>query len=219
MDIGAILITNNAQTSAFNFYAAGDAPNYFAGEILTSLAINRNFLAQGYPGIKIATISNSVSKCPLEIYGSWKDADLLRAVTFTGATSSSDESPKIRGNIKITQTGITVTSSDGNPIRIAASSDNVLNATALSFNASNVVKLLQPKQFELGGRQQLGFLAPEIEPHIPFAVEESTDEETGISEKEYDPLALIPLLTKALQEALALVLKHSKLKLEVLTNG
>jgi len=186
----------------YNFYAAGTAPNYFDGELrIGTNAQTRTFISNA-PSLKVYAGSSNQNGAPIEVFGRWITSNFNWALSFSGATSASDETPINRGGIRIINAGVRYNSADGSPVRIAASTETVSNVTALSLNASNVVKLLQPKQFELGGRQQLGFLAPEIEPHLPLAVEENVDEEAGTTEKEYDPLALIPILTKALQEAL-----------------
>lgn len=192
-------------TKNYGFYAAGTAPNYFQGKILTTTAKDHTPIGASGSYLFGVTAGNAGSS------GAWQMMSLEGGgnntrvgITFSAkADSNPATAATLVGSISTRGTsGVRYGSSDGSPVRIAASAENVSNATALTFNASNLVKLLQPKQFELGGRLQLGFLAPEIQSHIPLAVEENVDEEAETSQKEYDPLALIPVLTKALQEAL-----------------
>ena len=198
-------VAAKAGKDRYNFFAAGTAPNYFRGTIFAlgeQAHKNLPFNAGQYVG---SSNTNSNELGAIQLIGASPASTRTLISLFKNTTADDYTTATYCGKIYTISgaaAGARFISADGSPVRIASSSSNVVNATALNFNASELVKLLQPKQFELGGRQQLGFLAPEIETHVPLAIEENTDEEEGTTEKTYDPLALIPLLTKALQEVL-----------------
>ena len=193
---------NQGSGGAYNFYAAGDAPNYFAGNVVineASLRCYPNKIGNTQGDLFIATNTNGNSSGPIQSMALNAGGTVKRIHITFSASANDDGSGAVNiGRFQSTgQTGIRFVSADGNPVRIASNESTVSNAADINFNASSLVKLLQPKSFELGGRSQFGFLAPELKAHVPLAVEE--DEEDGDG---YDPLALIPILTKALQEAL-----------------
>ena len=194
--------------NTYNIYAGGTAPNYFNGPILAGLADPAHYENKLGGGTKTnfyATAGSSgVDGGAIQVMGIDGGNGKNRVyMTFAASIYSTGRDAVRTGYItSIDRTGCRFISSDGSPVRIVADTNTATNATALSFNASNLIKLLQPKQFELNGRSQLGFLAPELKAHVPLAVEESSDEEGGPVREGYDPLQLIPVLTKALQEAL-----------------
>ena len=194
-------------SSNYNFYATGNAPNYFAGPVITGSIENPANISNciGGSGRDLYITSgavNSSNTAPLQMMGiNGGNGKNLVYATFSASIYSSGRDPVRTGYItSIDRTGVRFVSSDGSPVRILADSSTTANVAALGFNASNVVKLLQPKQFDLNGRTQLGFLAPELKTHVPLAVDDHTEEENGPVREGYDPLQLIPLLTKALQE-------------------
>jgi hypothetical protein len=72
--------------------------------------------------------------------------------------------------------------------------------------ASEVVKTLQPRSYSIGGLDNVsGFIAHELQAVVPRAVtgtKDAVDEEGNPNYQSVDQTKLIPLLTKALQEAL-----------------
>ena len=199
-------LSTEAGVDNFNFYCAGSAPNYFSGKILTVASKSHTPIGAAGAYLFSTTASSSGSSGAWQVMSLNGGSNTTRVgITFSAKSDTeSATAATLVGSISTRGTsGTRYASADGTPFTIPANAENVSNATALTFNASNLVKLLQPKQFELGGRLQLGFLAPDIEPHVPLAVEENVDAEAGTSEKEYNPLALIPVLTKALQEVIA----------------
>ena len=215
--------TNGDVANPFNFYAGGDAPNFFAG----STTFGTTELNP--PAAQVAGISIRPSGQILQHFGNQNIANRIRRgnvdgefIEFLNASSASIGSIRQRNDaleywIRTTRGGF---------YRVSDRRQGEI-VTAIS-NATNLVKQLQPKLE--------GFIADELETVVPLAVSGeanetqavgtytyadgevltevpepaeipfgSTWEQTGVEEKLQAVDAtkkLVPILTKALQEAL-----------------
>ena len=196
------VVPANGLTSAYNFYAQGLAKNFFAGKVVVgnnALSSVGNDAATN-SGIFLATNVTNNATGVLRIMGLNQTSGIKRVYqTFTSSASADGASSTIISRIQSTGTaGIRIINNDGtDPLTLFTTASTVTNPQDISFDASALVKLLQPKTFEIGGANKVGFLAEDLKIAAPMTAEDDDDE--GAS---YSPSSLIPILTKALQEAL-----------------
>jgi hypothetical protein len=247
-------------TSAYNFYAAGNAPNYFRGRLKigpNSIASDREWITTTDQGIHFATTAAGISNAVFEIQSNY-NASSSQAIgcIFTRPTSDIDTTPLEQGTIKILrddQRGIIINHGvDGSVI--GTSDYRIKTNVATLSNASATIKNLNPVTFDTAYKTgYVGFVAHELQQYVPQAVSGTKDAteaigtladyngtvlETAVVEPEAEELTyteevetdgvatmvtrtrtwtatgtqpvyqgvdqtkLIPLLTKALQEAL-----------------
>ena len=213
-------------TYAYQFYASGTAPSVFNGKILCGVNFNaENFewaLNPAGGGIFITTTSNQYANNKFEIYSNWRDSGVNRAIVFSGATSNSNPAAAYRGAINISQTGVTTAGftigyrSDPRELTLTP----IQNATSLIKNLSPGLEgFLAPDlgntlphavigeenatqdigtYTDTDGTVQYNLERPEV---IPYG---ATWEKTGTEDlmQQADLISLVPILTKALQEAL-----------------
>jgi len=242
------LTTSSASGSAHNFYAAGNAPNYFAGEALTTGYIkNRSgFLCQRKTDGSLA--NDDFSDQVINPRQSKKHGTSIRnegqILTFLNTSTDGwqvgrQNDGQLLGfynnaNNLVGQFGIS-----GGALISPGGSDYRLKTNIVDLpSATTVIKQLRPVNFELIGFEGYvhdGFIAHELQEQVPVAVTGTKDEEeaigtltdaagvvtTDVTEPEtlpygetwvqtgtrpvyqgVDQTKLIPLLTKALQEAL-----------------
>ena len=212
----------------YNFYAAGSAPNYFAGPT----SIGQNTLTPGWdftngsPGVKLTTAGCTLSR---------NDGDAEKSTLYI-QRSGNNFGSYIRfygagvfgGYIARSGSGVLyATDSSGTPAFVELADARRKTLTAFSGAATDIIKAINP------GLN--GFIAHELQAAVPNAVTGTQDEteaigtftdadgsvETEVTEPEAIPFGatwtqtgtrdvyqgvdhtkLIPLLTKALQEAL-----------------
>jgi hypothetical protein len=199
-----MILSNQATTNQnYNFYAAGSAPNYFAGNL--TIADSPDFNAIGNSsadadgtGIKLLKEAITVARF------SNTDTD---ALMFCNRITTSS-TPYY---IKFQKNGVDFDAiiSDAGGVRFQSASDYRAkeNITALP-PATEAVKNLNPVIFNYiwsPGESRPGFIAHEVESVFPVAVtgtKDAVDEEGNPKYQSLDQTKLIPLLTKALQEAL-----------------
>ena len=163
---------------AYNFYAAGDAPNYFAGSVYISGSTSTQFLS-GNGGLKLNTGSNQEANSRLEIKGTWREANSNNlAISFTSETSSTDTTPKLRGAIRIWNDKISIAGLDSSPFIVDEGADaRKVTSTEAITNASAVVQQLQP--VKINGTRH-GFTASALEPLFAEAVSGTANETEAI---------------------------------------
>ncbi len=246
---------NLGSGNVYNFYAPGGAPNYFRGNvIIASPTDSSTYQSAPNGGLVYKTTSNQPSNARFECVGGWRsDATSWNiACLFSGETSATDSTPVTRGDIRIKNTNIVITGTNGAPFLSDGAADSrLITSTEAIVNASDVVKQLQP--VKINGIRH-GFVADALEPLVAEAVSgnagateavgtlsdyDGTEIETEVTEPSAEELTyteevesegvttqtvrtrtwtatgtqpvyqgadqtkLIPLLTKALQEALA----------------
>ena len=198
----------------YNFYAVGDAPNYFAGGLYVAGD------TESVAAVSIKTATESIFKKGLKA-ANYMGLGPGSALTFgvqnvdTSVLYSNGMVVYAQGNsvvptgtINFTSTG-TITA-NGAPISTTFLVDSAETESDIS-NASNVIKLLQPKILSGGSNARFGFNLPSIIANASEAVQTYThvltapDDENPVTEERtaIDQTKLIPLLTKALQETIA----------------
>ena len=224
----------NPQTNknVFNFYASGNARNFWAGyHLLNGFSREWSWLSTDPAGIRLGIRSNVAANSQFEIATNWRGGggDGNIAILFSGEKSGSDTSKAIRGAIRISNTGISIQETSDYRLK-----ENIQPIA----NASELIKQLNPSTYQFKSEPGVichGFLAHELQTVLPRAVSGTkdgteaigthTDAEgvvtTDVTEPEtlpfgatwvqtgtrpvyqgVDQTKLIPLLTKALQEAL-----------------
>ena len=224
--------------AAYNFYAAGNAPNYFAGDVNVEKTI---FLPEGFDSTKAGQQGCQIGST--SVYRSRVSNDTAAMVTYARTSSASKpmyinfftrhNGDRNLGNIRQNNntnnaTGVQFNTSGTRAAFIHLADER--NTTYVDFagNAADTVKLLQPKvngfiphqlqtlvadavtgikdateaigtYTDVDGSVETEVTEPEA---IPFG---ATWQQTGIRDvyQGVDQTKLIPLLTKALQEALA----------------
>ena len=226
----------NGVKTNYNFYAAGTAPNYFAGPVLVGgnalgvYGANEFMSDSGKNGIRgFAKSSVPANDTPIEIKSVWRgDASANWAILFSGSTSDSDATAVVRGAIRISDTGVQYSvDAAGTPAFVEYGDHRNQTYTSFNGSASTLIQALNPKVN--------GFIPHELQATVPSAVVGTQDEteaigtytdvdgnvETDVAEPSVIPAGasfvatgerdvyqgvdqtkLIPLLTKALQEAL-----------------
>ena len=205
----------------YNFYAAGEAPNYFKGDVIFGPQPNKTDILNGSQNGKFIQRT---------------DANLISARSaVVGNTHASFINPNgVVGYIKTINSNLVIEGLAGGPLLLDADADaRKVTSTEEISNASAVVQQLQP--VKINGTRH-GFTASDLEPVFAEAVSGTAGETQAVGtytavdgEVEYDvpepeaiPLGatwqqtgvrdvyqgvdqtkLIPLLTKALQEALS----------------
>lgn len=98
---------------------------------------------------------------------------------------------------------------NGSQLVYATSSDYRLKEDVINFDGGiEIVKQLRPVRYNWieSGNQDIGFIAHEVQAVFPNAVggeKDAVDNDGKILPQTYDPSKLVPLLTAALQEAVA----------------
>ena len=231
---GSLSTTDNTGTGGvYNFYAGGNAPNYFKGNmefdcptVYTSTALNHKtkFLSSCVFKSATGTGSNS-GQGAFEVMAVNTGGSSNNAFVFTDTTGVNKA--VMRGSIKISSSGTNYNET----------SDYRLKSNILPLSsATNLVKQLNPVSFDINGVNRRGFIAHELQVVEPLAVDGVKDEteivgtytgtdgvtQTDVPEPEAIPYGatweqtgtrdiyqgvdqskLIPILTKALQEVIA----------------
>ena len=171
-----------AGAGRWNFYANGTAPNYFAGNVL--------FASNNATGIVAGTANGKL------ILASSSNGVMYSSRT---GTTASDHIYFINGNGavgKITTSGTATAYNTSSDYRLKENVKPLLNAIER-------INALKPSRFNFIADPTTtvdGFLAHEAQAVVPEAV---TGEKDGEEMQAIDTSKLIPLLTAALQEALA----------------
>ena len=253
-------ISNGADgvTNRYNFYAEGSAPNYFAGKTFSSInPTNENITGEANIYTKCA--SSTADDSGIEIISTNSNNNNARkAIRFTKVDYTGSESTAEAGFIQILAgvggaSGLQI--NGGTNGSVTWTSDYRLKSDIVSISsAADKIKQLNPVNYTIAGISNVnGFIAHELQEHVPQAVigikdetkaigtltdydgtvlrtevdEPSAEELTYTEEVETDGVTtqevrtrtwsatgtrpvyqgvdqtkLIPLLTKALQEAL-----------------
>ncbi len=218
-----------ANGNAYNFYAAGTAPNYFAGDVIVGAdpiapvgtVVGLKLIGSNNPRIYCANSSASNSSILLQTTSTGGPVMQFRIADGAGGVTAC-------GNITVTAAG-GVNYVDNSDYRLKS------NIQPLS-SVVDTVKALKPCTYTRNNVDGIvGFIAHEVQEFAPQAVTGTKDEEeaigtmtddegvvtTDVTESEaiaygntwvqtgtrpiyqgVDQTKLIPLLTKALQEAL-----------------
>ena len=155
---------NNGDGSEFNFYAAGDAPNYFAGatEIVGTTKLKGSTSAANTDAYIYATRNSSISPRLM--------------IQRQGATSSTENALEVIASTEAQPIQFALTY-NGNFTRSALAGDyrltdyRIFSPTAIQ-NASQIVSQLSPKLE--------GFIAHELQSYVPEAVIGTQDAEEAI---------------------------------------
>ena len=208
------------ENSNYNFYAAGNAPNYFAGDVIIAPNPDKSEILNGTKDGKI------IQKTDGNLISSRSDAAKKTHNTFINVNGSV-------GFIKTKDSNLVIEGLAGGPLLLDVDADaRKVTSTEELSNASAVVQQLQP--VKINGTRH-GFTASALEPIFAEAVSGTAGEtqaigtytpvdgevEYNVTEPEAIPLGatwqqtgirdvyqgvdqtkLIPILTKALQEAL-----------------
>ena len=169
---------NTSNTKAFNFYAAGDAPNFFQGNVL----VNATNSEPGLNNTEVGIVLNNTNTTGATIFAS--RADNI-AMCMNRNSSGIVGQYRINGDVR----GEVVVSSGGcnwNSRTSFSTRDEVPEYTG----AASVISQLK------AGRD--GFSAEDIQAYLPGDWVHQSEGEVM-----FDNTRLIPILTKALQEALA----------------
>ena len=180
----------------YNFYASGSAPNYFNGKT----TVDNNFTV-GTTAINPVTAPSA--GCAIRSGG-----------TLLTNVQGSDSPHQFRRDTdgKLIRFHNNSTSDVGSiSVTAAATSYNESSDYRLKSNIQplsstvDLVKQLKPCSFDINGINRRGFIAHEVQEVEPIAVtgeKDAVDEEGNPDYQSVDASKLIPLLTKALQEAL-----------------
>ena len=257
--IGYKGVLNKGSRNNYNFYAEGNATNYLKGRIITGNEDNYNMFTQKYQtGLSVQSWGGNAAGA-IEITSSHTDNAARKAILFTKATAGTGPAYTLAqaGYITILDSvgaaaGIEI--NGGTNGSVSWNSDYRLKSNIVSIaDASSVIKSLNPVNYTIAGISNVnGFIAHELQEHVPQAVRGSKDAtevigtlteydgtviQTDVTEPEeleftepvvdeegvttqvvrtrtwtetgtrpvyqgVDQTKLIPLLTKALQEAL-----------------
>jgi len=217
-------VTDSASTAAYgiysevggsenyNFYASGNAPNYFAGTGIFSQTSDASTPIDntGANGISLSPVGHGGRV--VQQYASTNASGGAQYITRTGnaagqivrfyyAATSGTGSATNAGNITLTS---------ATSVNFGTTSDYRLktNVSAIT-GATDAVKALKPYAYEFTngpGVVHQGFFAHELQEKVPMAVTGAKDAVDEDGKPEYQTVDLskvVPLLTKALQEALA----------------
>ena len=161
-----------AGTNNFAINSTGSAPSYFAGDIIQGNDDNDGIFAGTVSGVIIRNGSQTISR---------------PAVNGASASFVNFRADSTVGSIKRTNAGDIVTQN----ITVTTRASRTATVPADLLDGSSVIKLLTPSTE--------GFAAQDLIDNVPSAVIEDEPENDEVS---IDQTKLIPLLTKALQEAL-----------------
>ena len=196
----------------YNFYAAGNAPNYFAGEtVVNNILASRSELhvQSENPDGSFPGVNNTINGCRLTATGfagfstTNDEAFSLNRTGTNGDIIVFRKNGGVKGSIVIDD--VTIGSPQLCDYRIKKDITDLTGAT-------DVVKALRPVTFEYTDRapgvRVDGFVAHEVEEAIPatcravYGAKDAVDEEGNPEYQGVDQSKLIPLLTKALQEVM-----------------
>jgi hypothetical protein len=195
-------------SNRWNFYAAGTAANYFAGRtaVGTTVTTDQFFHVLTAENAVVARVAQNASS------GTTTDIFQVTALNHAAGTGyhfircySSGPTAQfaVRGDGTIYAQNTTVQSISD--IRVK---ENVQTAT----EGLSVINALRPVRFDFkegfgnNRKNQLGFIAQEVESVFPDAVDVAGEnDENGDPYKSVGPAALIPVLVKAIQELTARV--------------
>ena len=210
-------VQTTSNTTQYNFYAAGNAPNYFAGNIETAGRI-RAYGGSNYFGTSTRFGNESVTDV-----GNGNQEIGVGIVGSSGSVhASNNNGPALNTNrnnsgsaISLRRQGIEVGTIDvqsNGVVLPPPASDYRLKENVSSFavgSATEKVNQLNPTLFSFKSDEQSeiiqGFIAHEVAEVVPYAVKGEKDEVDEAGNPVYQGVwseRLIPLLTKALQEAL-----------------
>ena len=235
--------------NAYNFYAAGNAENYFRGEVTISQTPNPDALVNNYCQISSNRFLSQSNNSANVGYNAAFRRETDGQYIFFGHMNDTGDAQESVGTIQRLGENIAITGESGSPLILDQGADarKITNTAAIS-NASAVVQQLNPVRIN---NQRFGFTAADLQPVVSEAVVGTADQalaigtladydgtvlETEVTEPdelEYteevetngvatmvtrtrtwtatgtrpvyqgvDQTRLIPLLTKALQEAL-----------------
>ena len=212
--------TNSGSGSAYFLNAPGDAPSYHAGTFKI-----------GYDVVKgtDATLGQQNTFVGIQLYGYDKDLSPTKtgsasfnsnaASTLQVSNNSSGASNRlinfwVGGSSGVcgkfyADSATTMTLDVGNGGNFVNTSDYRAKTNVSELGTStDLVKALRPVVFNYTGdtsKTHIGFIAHELQQHVPTAVvgeKDAVDEEGNPEYQGTDVTKLIPLLTKALQESL-----------------
>lgn len=197
--------------NAFSFLSVSDAPVHFSGESRLFAYNTSPYNSDGPAGRSLpGMIVRPAESTPVDIYGAASDSsavvNIMRATSQAGhkffefKTGASTVTATIKGKIDLDATGV---------LRFNTSSDYRLKENFGEIDDSiDRVKSLNPLRFnyiDYPGITVDGFLAHEVQPIVPTAIsgeKDGLDEDGNPEYQTIDHTRLIPVLTKALQEAL-----------------
>ena len=169
----------------YNFYAGGNAPNYFAGSVFGPQSAAGTLpgsldcpYINNQPGLYLTQTSNIATRTAVEIRACHSLNEEVNAINFTKGNTTNQTSA-VAGFIRISS-GVganagTVYNCGANTTAngFVSTSDYRLKENFASLdNAADRVKLLQPKRFNYIGDAHTvdGFIAHEMEAACPAAV-------------------------------------------------
>ena len=173
---GDVKQSNTSTQERYNFYAAGDAPNYFKGNveiegfIYTATALNNKDKFLSTSSFKAATGTGSNSgQGAFEVMAVNTGGSSNNAFVFTDTTSAS--TAVVRGSIKISSSGT----------NYSETSDYRLKSNIQTLPSSvELIKQLNPVSFDINGVNRRGFIAHELQQVEPIAVDGTKDETEAI---------------------------------------
>jgi hypothetical protein len=197
--------------NTYNFYAKGDAHNYFRG----SLAVGQDFESQENPLSSASTNQVQVQTSQVLICQSGTETGFAGLhINRTGSTAVNTNFTRFYslGNL----VGA-IQLDSANTVRLwTGPSDYRLKENIVDLpSAVDKIKALRPVNFVFKNapdEPHVGFIAHEVQEVIPFAAEgvkDAVDENGQIIPQSINQDKLIPYLTKALQEVIA---KNEKLE-------
>ena len=166
----------------YNFYAAGDAPNYFNGPTAIGSTYHPN-LFNGTKGLKLRSGSNSLTNTCIELTGAGTNNLNFAVIKFTKATTwdndlTQDQGLVDAGFIRIVGTGDEASDQGiqidyGPSGSLTQTSDYRLKTNISDYqDASQVIKNLKPRTYTWSdsGKTDFGFVAHELQEFVPKAV-------------------------------------------------
>ena len=175
----------------YNFYAAGSAPNYFAGDILQGNSIDGaldpgdNAMRMQSGVLRVCCSSSEKGRSAVSLLRAYSHQGVY--IAFSSAATGDTDWGSAAASIRLEGQGNVITDNITNTFRVSRNAA----APAQITNAVETIKALSPGL--------TSFAAQDLIDNAPSVVVSNHEDEDYIS---VDETKLIPLLTKALQEAL-----------------
>ena len=156
---------------AYNFYASGNAPNFWAGyNLYNGFSKDWSWLSTQLTGIRLGVRSNLSSNAQFEIATNRHvGGDANIAILFTAEKSDSDASKEVKGAIRIDNTGVSYEETSDYRLK-----ENIQPIA----NASELINQLNPSTYQFKSEPSVtchGFLAHELQAVLPKAVSGTKD--------------------------------------------
>ena len=180
-----------AETNAYNFYAAGDAPNYFAGDVLQgnkstgSLDPGDNAMRMQNGVLRVCCSSNEKGRSAVSLLRAYSHQGVY--IAFSSAATGDTDFGSAAASIRLEGQGNVITDNITNTFRVSRTAA----APAQITDAVETIKALSPGL--------TSFAAEDLIDNAPSVVIADHADEDYIL---VDQTKLIPILTKALQDAL-----------------